>query len=296
MPSNITLVEVNLWILGSIGLVAGLLGSTLGVGGGIFIVPMLTLALHLPIHIAIGSSLIAIVATSCTAASIYVKSRLTNIKLGLLLGTATIPGAIIGALVAAFLTSSILSALFGIILIYTAYRMVVQHLSTAGALPSEDNSFKPDHAMVNKLNDLTDSYYDQNMDRIITYRVNHTPQGLVAGFFGGTLSGLLGIGGGIVNVPVMNLVMGLPIKTAIGTSSFIIVMTTAASAFIYCFHGYIYPIIVAPLVLGAFIGARAGAELTRRAERTFLNRIFAVFLLIIAILMVIKASNISLAT
>ncbi len=133
-----TLNDINLWALGGTGLVAGLLGSMLGVGGGIIIVPILTLALHLPIQVAIGSSLVAIVANACTAAGIYTKARLTNIKLGLLLETTTIPGAIIGGFAAALIAPSILSALFGLVLIYVAYTMVTrQHFMSEDTQPDD---------------------------------------------------------------------------------------------------------------------------------------------------------------
>jgi len=283
---------LNLWTLGGTGLVAGILGSALGVGGGFLMVPILTLALGLPIKVAIASSLVAIVANSCTAAGIYTKARLTNIRLGLLLETVTIPGAIIGGFIAAVIAPSILSAIFGLALIYAAYTML-----TPKQLMYEDNSSANGSMARNIATDnlsasLANSYYDQNLDKIVTYKVNRTPAGLVAGFFSGILSSLLGIGGGVVNVPVTHLIMGVPIKAAIATSTFIITITTAAGALIYHFHGHIYPFIIAPLVIGIIIGARIGVELTQRAGGILLRRIFGVFLIIIAILMFLKTANV----
>jgi uncharacterized membrane protein YfcA len=286
------LTEVNLWVLGGIGLAAGLLGSMLGVGGGPIIVPMLTLALHLPIQVAIGSSLVAIVANSCTAASIYTKNQLTNIKLGLLLETATTPGAIIGGLVVAFIASSVLSALFGLILIYTAYTMVTRrYLASENAL-SEDNSAKANNTFTSLSGRLRTSYYDQNLGKSVTYNVSHVPAGLGAGFLAGALASLLGIGGGIIKVPVMNLIMGVPMKAAIATSTLMIGITATVGALIYHHHGYIYPFIVAPLVIGAVIGARLGVELAQRTRGVLLRRIFGVFLLLVAILMFLKTANV----
>lgn len=279
--------DINLWALGGIGLVAGLLGSTLGVGGGILIVPMLTLALHLPIHIAIGSSLVAIVATSCTAASIYTKNRLTNVKLGLLLETSTTPGAIVGGLVVALLASSLLSALFGVILIYVAYTMLVRPSPIA-----EDNSAKSNDAPANSSQWLSNSYYDRSLSKLVTYKVSHIRQGLGAGFFSGGLSSLFGIGGGVVQVPILNMVMGLPMKPTIATSTFMIAITTTVGALIHYYHGHVYPIIVAPLIVGVFFGARLGAELAQRARGTLLRRIFGVFLFVTALLMFLRAANI----
>lgn len=286
------LADINLWALGGIGLVAGLLGSTLGVGGGILIVPMLTLALHLPIHIAIGSSLVAIVATSCTAASIYTKNRLTNVKLGLLLETATAPGAIVGGLVVALLASSLLSALFGVILIYVAYTMLVRQSPIAEGNPVEGNSAKSNDAPANSSQWLSNSYYDRSLSKLVTYKVSHIPQGLGAGFFSGALSSLLGIGGGVVQVPILNMVMGLPMKPTIATSTFMIAITATVGALIHYYHGHVYPIIVAPLIVGVFLGARLGAELAQRVRGTLLRRIFGVFLFVTALLMFLRAANI----
>ena len=284
-------VVLNLWALGGTGLVAGLLGSALGVGGGFLIVPILTLALHLPIQVAIGSSLVAVVANSCTAAGVYTKARLTNVKLGLLLETATVPGAIIGGLAVAFIAPSILSALFGLILLYVAYTMVVRrHLISEDGL-SADNSFTPDNTPNSLSSSLANSYYDQNLGKVVTYKVTHVPTGLGAGFFAGVLSSLLGIGGGIIKVPVMHLVMGLPMKAAIATSAFMIAITTTVGALLYHYQGYIYPFIVAPLVIGIVIGARVGVELTQRAGGILLRRIFGVFLFLVALLMFLRTAN-----
>jgi len=281
-------VVINLWALGGTGLVAGLLGSALGVGGGFLIVPILTLALHLPIQVAIGSSLVAVAANSCTAAGVYTKARLTNVKLGLLLETATVPGAIIGGLAVAFIAPSILSALFGLVLLYVAYTMVVRRNFMSEDVPSADNSVAPDSLS----SSLANSYYDQNLGKVVTYKVTHVPAGLGAGFFAGVLSSLLGIGGGIIKVPVMHLVMGLPMKAAIATSAFMIAITTTVGALIYHYYGYIYPFIVAPLVVGIVIGAILGVELAQRAGGILLRRIFGAFLFLVALLMFLKTANV----
>jgi hypothetical protein len=283
---------LNLWALGGTGLVAGLLGSALGVGGGFLIVPILTLALHLPIHVAIGSSLVAIVANSCTAAGIYTKARLTNVKLGLLLETATVPGAIIGGLAAAVIAPSILSALFGLVLIYAAYTMVARPYFMSEDVLSADNSIAPDNTLNSLSSSLANSYYDQNLDKVVIYKVTHTPAGLGASFFAGVLSSLLGIGGGIIKVPVMNLAMGLPMKAAIATSTFMIAITTTVGALIYHYYGNIYPFIVAPLIIGVVVGARLGVELAQRARGILLRRIFGVFLFLVALLMFLKTANV----
>jgi len=287
----IPLNEINLWALGGTGLVAGLLGSALGVGGGFLIVPILTLALHLPIKVAIASSLVAIVANACTAAGMYTKARLTNIKLGLLLETATTPGAIIGGFIAALIAPSILSALFGLALIYAAYTMITrQHFMSDDTQP--DSHIAQPNNTGNLSTSLASSYYDQNLDKVITYKVTRIPVGLGASFFAGVLSSLLGIGGGIIKVPVMHLVMGLPMKAAIATSAFMIAITATVGALIYQYQGYIYPFIIAPLVVGTVIGARLGVELARRAGGILLRRIFGGFLFIVALLMFLETANV----
>ena len=295
LPCLITpLNDINLWALGGTGLIAGLLGSMLGVGGGILIVPILTLALHLPIQVAIGSSLVAIVANACTAAGIYTKVRLTNIKLGLLLETTTIPGAIIGGFAAALIAPSILSALFGLVLIYVTYTMVTrQHFISADTQPDDHlHLAKPGKTSDNLSSSLTDSYYDQNLDEVVNYKVTHIPAGLGTGFFAGILSSLLGVGGGVVNVPVMHMVMRVPMKAAIATSTFMIALTAATGAFIYQYYGNIEPFIIAPLVIGIVIGSRIGVELTQRTRGELLRHIFGVFLFLVAILMFLKTANV----
>jgi len=276
--------EVSIWALGGIGLFSGFLGSILGVGGGFIVVPMLTLVLHLPIHIAVASSLISIVATSCIAASVYAKNKLTNVRLGLLLETATIPGAIIGVFAAALFTPSALIIIFGIVLLYIAYTMVIQQ-----AIP-EKNNLQTNNP-TNKSNKLS-SYYDQNLGKITAYKINHIPLGLGVSFFAGILSTMLGIGGGIIKVPIMNLIMRVPIKAAIGTSSFMIAITATVGAIVYYLRGYVYPNIVAPLIIGVFLGAILGTGLAQKAPGIVLRRAFGLLLFATSILMFLKAANV----
>jgi uncharacterized protein len=139
---------------------------------------------------------------------------------------------------------------------------------------------------------LTDSYHDQNLDKVVTYKVNRTPAGLGAGFFAGILSSLLGIGGGIIKVPAMHLVMGVPMKAAIATSTFMIALTAATGAFIYQYYGNLQPFIIAPLVIGTVIGSRIGVELTKRTGGLWLRRIFGIFLFLVAILMFLKTAKV----
>jgi len=287
--------EINLWSLGGVGLAGGLLGSMLGLGGGFFFVPLLTLVLNLPIHIAIGSSLVAVIANSITASSTHIKARLPNLKLGMLLLTATTIGAIGGAFIAAFLASQILTAIFGIALIGISYSMLRRRqLAQEGASPVKTSVGSADSSSTGLGNSLAASYYDRNLNQVVTYNVNRIPHGWGINLLVGIASSLLGVGGGIFNIPVMNLVMSMPIRAAMATNSFMVGITALAGACIYYYHGYIYPLYAAPIVVGAFIGALIGAQLVQRATSIMLRRIFAIVLFILAILMLLRAANIGL--
>jgi len=281
------LTELNIWLLSGTGLFAGLTGSMLGIGGGFFIVPILTLVMHLPIKIAIGSSLVAIVANASLAASRYTRTQLTNIKLGLLLCSTTVPGAIIGGLLGEIFSPAILSTFFGLVLIYVAYTMMASQDTSSQKQSYWDNPITTTSA---DTQDIA-RYYDKATAKFVGYRINRIPQGLGGSFFAGLLSSLLGIGGGVVQVPVMNIIMTVPIKAAIGTSTFIMAITTAVGALVYYYHGYIHPFVVAPLLLGILPGALIGTTLTERIGTTILRRAFGVLLFITAILMFLKAAN-----
>lgn len=259
----------------------------LGVGGGFFIVPILTLVMHIPIKIAIGSSLVAIVANASLAASRYTKTQLANVKLGLLLCSTTVPGAIIGGLLSKISPPVILSTFFGVLLIYVAYTMVARQ----STLPDKQDHWDSSVAATDRDIQNIARYYDKTTAKFVGYRINRIPQGLGGSFFAGLLSSLLGIGGGVVQIPVMNIIMTVPIKAAIGTSTFIMAITTAVGALVYYYHGYIHPFVVAPLLLGILPGALIGTTLTERIGTTILRRAFGVLLFITAILMFLKAAN-----
>jgi len=288
--------EISLWSLGGVGLAGGLLGSMLGLGGGVFIVPLLTLVLNLPIHVAIGSSLVAVITNSITASSAHIKAQLTNLRLGLLLETAATIGAIAGAFIAAFLTSPILTAIFGIALIGIGYSMIRRRRLIQKSASLRETSVGPADASISLRSSLAASYYDRSLNQVVTYNVNRVPHGWGINLLVGIASSLLGVGGGVFNIPVMNLVMRVPIKAAMATNSFMVGITALAGACIYYYHGYIYPITIAPIMIGTFIGALIGAQLVQRARGIMLGRIFAVVLFILAVLMLLRAANIGLPT
>ena len=277
------------------GLAGGLLGSMLGLGGGFFFVPLLTLALNLPIHIAIGSSLVAVIANSITASSTHIKARLPNLRLGMFLLTATTIGAIAGAFIAAFLASQILTAIFGIALVGISYSMLRRRqLAQERASLGKTSVGSNDSSSTGLGSSLAASYYDRNLNQVVTYNVNRVPHGWGINLLVGIASSLLGVGGGIFNIPVMNLIMSVPIRAAMATNSFMVGITALAGACIYYYHGYIYPLTVAPIAVGAFIGALIGAQLVQRARSIILRRIFAIVMFILAILMLLRAANIDL--
>jgi uncharacterized membrane protein YfcA len=282
--------DVNIWILGGTGFAAGLLGSMLGVGGGFIIVPILTLALGLPIQYAIGSSLISIVINACTASSVYIRCHMTNLQLGLLLACALVPGAVAGAFLAARLSSPVLTIIFGLLMVYVAYLMMPkkQRRLTPAQVEAAATVNEKGHARHDWLDGC---YYDPAVNREISYRVHRPVAGLVTGFFAGVISSLLGIGGGIINVPVINRLMKVPLKATIATSALLLAFTTMTGSIIYMFNGYIVPYVVAPLIICVFLGARLGAALAHRWHSALLMWIFAFFLAVTAVLMILKAVN-----
>lgn len=281
--------EISLWSLGGVGLAGGLLGSVLGLGGGVFIVPLLTLLLNLPIHIAIGSSLVAVIANSIAASSTHVRTQLPNIRLGMLLLTATTVGAIVGAFIAALLASPILTAIFGIALIGIGCFMIRRRQLTQESTSTGKTLVGSSNVSVISGSSLAASYYDRNLNQVVTYNVSRVPHGWGINLLVGVASSLLGVGGGILNIPVMNLVMSVPIRAAMATNSFMVGITALAGACIYYYHGYVYPLTVAPIMVGAFIGALIGAQLVQRARSRILRQIFAIVLLLLAFLMLLRA-------
>jgi len=268
----------------SVGFTAGTLGSMLGIGGGVFVVPLLSLLLGVPIHTAIGTSIVAVVATSVGGASVYVKKGLVNVRLGIILAIATTIGGITGGMLAVNLRPQPLYAIFGIVLLYTCYWMTRRS-------PSEDS---PLQLSDNPNSSLAATYYDESLETSVQYQVKSLPLGMLMAILAGNTSGLLGIGGGAVNVPIMHLVMTIPMKSAVATSNFLIGITGVASAFIYYARGYVKPLFAAPTVIGVLLGAQLGSRLAQRTKGTALKQIFTIVLFFTAVQMILKAFNISL--
>jgi len=283
--------DINIWILAGTGFVAGLLGSMLGVGGGIFIVPVLTVVLGLPIQYAIGSSLISIVINACTATSVYIREHMTNFKLGLLLSTTLIPGAVAGALIASSLSAPVLTILFSLLLLYVAYYMFPRKRRrlTQEELEEKmrvDEKSHASHAW------LDGSYFDPAVNKEISYQVHRPMVGLVTSFFGGVVSSMFGIGGGIINVPVMNRLMKVPVKATVATSGFLLLTTTMTGSLIYIYNGFLAPYVAGPLCLSVFVGARLGSVIAQRAHTRILVIIFSCFMVLMAIMMALKGLHV----
>jgi len=270
-----------------VGFAAGTFGSMLGIGGGVFVVPFLSLVLRLPMHVAISTSLVSVIANSNAASSTYVKARLTNIRLGVLLESTTVAGALIGALIAVAVQAQLLSALFGAVLIYAAYAMGIQR---AGPEIEETSTDKA----ATSPSSLATCYYDRSLQKVVHSSPVRIPHGLIGSFFTGNIAGLLGIGGGVVRVPLLNLLMKVPMKAAIATSSYCLGITGVGSCLVYYSQGHLYPLVVAPVVVGVLLGTQLGTRFAQKAEGLLLRRIFAAVLLIVAIPMILEAFNIAL--
>jgi uncharacterized protein len=259
---------------------AGMLGSLVGLGGGVLIVPLLTLAFGLPIYFAIGASIISVIATSSGAAAAYVRDHLTNLRVGMFLELGTTTGAITGALLAAVLVPDLLFVLFGFILLVSAVPLVFK---IGEELPK---GVKNDR-LANWLN-LSSAYPDQRLRRKVFYQVTRTPLGLAMMYVAGIISGLLGIGSGSFKVLAMDTAMRLPMKVSTTTSNFMIGVTAAASAGIYFSRGDIPPLIAAPVALGVLLGAFIGSRLLTRLSNKMLRLIFLPVLAIIALQMILR--------
>jgi uncharacterized membrane protein YfcA len=267
------------------GFSAGLLGALLGLGGGVFIVPALVLIFNIPTLIAVGTSSVAVVATSTAGASQYVATRLVNIRLGLLLLISTAAAAVGASLLASYLPNRVLSGLFAIVMAYTGYSMLRRRASGSAAATTRAEA--TDDPL-----DLQDTHYDRATGKTETYTPRNLRQGMSISLLAGVNAGLLGVGGGIIQTPVMNLIMGIPMRVAAGTSNFMIGVTATSAAFVRYAHGDVNPLLAVPIALSVFLGARAGAWLIPRTPSSRLKQIFGWVALFIAVLMLLQAAGI----
>ena len=246
---------------------AGLLGALTGLGGGVVIVPLLTLGFGIDFRYAVGASLVAVIATSSGAAAAYVREGYTNVRVGMLLEMATTVGALLGAYLAGIVSTSALAIVFGLVLLYSAY---------ASSRPRPEHLAATPDPLAQQLR-LDDSFPSLAGEQ--AYHVQRVPLGFSLMTAAGTLSGLLGIGSGAVKVLAMDQAMCLPFKVSTTTSNFMIGVTAAASAGVYLSRGYIDPGLAMPVVLGVLGGAMLGARILTRTRSARLRTLFAVVIL-----------------
>jgi uncharacterized protein len=265
--------EFSGWIF-SCSILAGLLGSLTGLGGGVVIVPVLTLLFHIDIRYAIGASLVSVIATSSGAAAAYVREGFSNIRIGMFLEIATTIGALVGAYLTAIVSPNAIGIIFGLVLLYSAYEALREHPEAAHRQPD---------ALALKLN-LQGTYPAAH--GMESYVAENVPGGFSLMFVAGALSGLLGIGSGAVKVLAMDRLMRLPFKVSTTTSNFMIGVTAAASAGIYLSRGYISPGLAMPVMLGVLLGSLAGSRILVKAKVKTLRLVFSIVIVLLGIEMI----------
>ncbi|BCS35052.1 UPF0721 transmembrane protein [Luteitalea sp. TBR-22] len=259
---------------------AGALGSLTGLGGGVLLVPMLTLGFGVDIRYAAGASLVSVIATSSGAAATYVKEGYSNIRVAMVLELATTTGAMAGATLALLLAPSLVATLFG----------VVPLLSALPFDPAPATIVDGPSDKLSRLLRLDGSY--PSAAGSVHYRVRRIPAGFLVMAIAGALSGLLGIGSGALKVLALDRLMGLPFKVSTTTSNFMIGVTAAASAGVYLRRGYIDPFIAAPVLVGVLAGAWAGAQILTKARPARLRSVFRVVLVLLGLQMILGAAGV----
>jgi len=257
---------------------AGLLGSLTGLAGGVVLVPLLTLFFKVDIRYAIGASLVSVIATSSGAAAAYVKEGFSNIRIGMFLEIATTVGALVGAFLAAFISTKALAVIFGVMLLYSAYL-------SRKPRPRAQRNLPPD-PLATRLRMNGDFPSEEGGMR--QYNVQRVPLGFSLMFGAGALSGLLGIGSGAVKVLAMDQAMKIPFKVSTTTSNFMIGVTAAASAGVYLSRGYVDPGLAMPVMLGVLAGSMLGARILVKAETKALRLVFSIVIGVLGLQMLYK--------
>ena len=262
------------------GAVAGGLGIALGLGGGIFLVPFLTLALGFPLKTAAAVSLSTVIATSSAVSARRAGNQLINLRFGMLLEVATTVGSLLGGITAQLVAESTLQRLFGLVAFAVAAVML--------ARANRRNVILDPHVDPGRLGGR---FYEEESGGVVTYRVKRLPLALSASFVAGNVSSLLGIGGGIIKVPVLNAWCGMPMRAAAATSAMMIGVTASGGAIIYYGHGDLQPLLAAPAVLGVQLGSWAGLRLVHGAPVKWLKILMAALLLVVAVLMYVRSTR-----
>jgi len=263
---------------------AAMFGSMLGLGGGVFLVPLLTLFFGIDPKVAVGASAVCVVTNSVVGSSVHMRSGFTNIRLAMLLQTTTALGAVAGAAIAISTNPNVINFVLGTVLIYSAFSM----LSQRRIVVPNASSDAPDPFA------LRGSYRDLASPGIVEYVPERIRAGLAISGGSGVLSGMLGIGGGVIQVPLMNLLMRIPVKAAAGTSSYMVGITAVATAAVFYSQDKIDPRVVVPCMIGVFLGSQLGSQITRRLPTHRLVIIFVIVLAYLGISLVLKSIGIGL--
>jgi len=262
------------------GAAAGSVGALLGIGGGVFLVPLLNVALGLPLRNAAAISLTTVIATSSSVSAGHSGEQLINLRLGMLLEVATVAGSLLGGLTAHLFSEITLQRLFGIVTAVAAFAVLTRvHRRNI----VRDESIDPGL--------LGGRYHEDESGGLVTYRVRRLPVGLLASFVAGNVSSLLGIGGGVLKVPALNVWCGVPMRVAAATSAFMIGVTATGGAIIYLGRGDLPPLAAAPAVLGVQLGSWAGLRLAHRLPAKWLKILLVVVLLLVAALMFVRSTR-----
>jgi len=265
---------------------AGATGAILGLGGGILLIPILTLFYGVDLRYAMGASIVSVIATSSGAAAAYLQTSLSNIRIGLFLTLATVSGALVGAGLAGHVPVRALQLLLGLALGYSAFTTLRQlHVEIPQSLEADTLALRFS---------LDGTYYDAPLDRQVKYRAARVRQGFAAMFGAGLLSGLLGIGSGAFKVLAMDYFMRLPMKVSTATSNFMIGVTSAATASVYFAHGDIHPLLATPVAIGVLAGAMLGTRLMARLRNTTVRKAFLPVLAYLAASMILHGLGIEL--
>ncbi len=264
-------------IIFSAGVLAGGLGGLLGLGGGVFLVPFLHLVLGFPLRSAAAISLATVIATSSAVTAGRSGQHLINLRFGMVLEVATVAGSLAGGLTAQLFAESTLERLFGVMAIVVALVMLGR-LNRRNVL---DASVDPGR--------LGGTYHEDESGRAVTYRIRRLPVALAASFVAGNVSSLLGLGGGIIKVPVLNAWCGVPMRAAAATSAFMIGVTATSGAIIYYGRGDLLPLAAAPAVLGVQLGSLAGIRWGQRASARWMKILMAAVLAVVAVVMFVRS-------
>ncbi len=261
------------------GAAAGVFGSLLGLGGGVLIVPLLTLGFGLPLRESVSVSLVSVIVTSSAGASVYLKKHVANLRLGMVLELFSASGALVGGLIAFMLSEQVLAGLFTILLVWMSLSMLRRSDRSA---PAQSDT----------ASDAADPLGSPSFSDTLSgpgYRVRRLPLGMAGSTLAGLVSALLGVGGGIIKVPAMHLAMGVPLRVATATSNMMIGITATSSAVIYLLRGQVDPFVAGPTAVGVFAGATLGSRIAHRVDTRLLRWLFVAVLLYTAFEMAQKA-------